>query len=40
VYIFNQPYKKARAIVEKDLDGSYVFSKIDIEESKKVKMFD
>jgi type II restriction enzyme len=35
-----QPAKKARAIVEKDLDGSYVLSETIIEESNKVKMFD
>ena len=35
-----QPTKKGRAIVEKDLDGSYVLSETTIEESDKVKMFD
>ncbi len=35
-----KPTKKGRAIVEIDLDGSYVLSETDIEESKKVKMFD
>ena len=35
-----QPVKKGRAIVEKDLDGSYVLSETTIEESDKVKMFD
>ena len=35
-----QPIKKGRAIVEKDLDGSYVLSETTIEESNKVKMFD
>lgn len=35
-----QPIKKGRAIVEKDLDGSYVLSETTIEESDKVKMFD
>ena len=35
-----QPVKKGRAIVEKDLDGSYVLSETTIEESNKVKMFD
>jgi type II restriction enzyme len=35
-----QPTKKARAIVEKDLDGSYVMSETTIEESNQVKMFD
>jgi type II restriction enzyme len=34
------PHKKARAIVEKDLDGSYVLSEAEVEESNKVKMFD
>lgn len=34
------PSKKGRAIVEVDLDGSYVLSEKNIEESKKVKMFD
>jgi len=36
----SRPNKKGRAIVETDLDGSYVLSEIKIEESKKVKMFD
>ena len=35
-----QPTKKGRAIVEKDLDGSYVLSETTVEESDKVKMFD
>jgi len=35
-----QPCKKGRAIVEIDLDGSYVLSETTIEESEKVKMFD
>ncbi|NQU83556.1 MAG: DNA modification methylase [Parcubacteria group bacterium] len=34
------PAKKGRAIVEIDIDGSYVLSETDIEESDKVKMFD
>ncbi|MBI3500430.1 MAG: DNA modification methylase [Bacteroidetes bacterium] len=34
------PAKKGRAIVEVDLDGSYVLSETNIEESGKVKMFD
>lgn len=34
------PAKKGRAIVEIDLDGSYVLSETQIEESNKVKMFD
>lgn len=35
-----KPAKKGRAIVEVDLDGSYVLSETDIDESEKVKMFD
>ncbi len=35
-----KPTKKGRAIVEVDIDGSYVLSETDIEESGKVKMFD
>jgi len=35
-----KPAKKGRAIVEIDLDGSYVLSETNIEESGKVKMFD
>lgn len=35
-----KPTKKGRAIVEVDLDGSYVLSETDIDESEKVKMFD
>ena len=34
------PAKKGRAIVEIDIDGSYVLSETDIDESDKVKMFD
>lgn len=34
------PTKKGRAIVETDLDGSYVLSEMEIEESDKVKSFD
>jgi len=34
------PAKKGRAIVEVDLDGSYVLSETNIEESNKVKPFD
>jgi len=34
------PAKKGRAIVEVDLDGSYVLSETNIEESNKVKSFD
>ncbi|GIV46008.1 MAG: restriction endonuclease subunit M [Ignavibacterium sp.] len=35
-----KPAKKGRAIVETDLDGTYVLSETNIEESNKVKMFD
>jgi len=35
-----KPTKKGRAIVEVDTDGGYVLSETNIEESKKVKMFD
>ncbi len=35
-----KPTKKGRAIVEEDLDGSYVLSETMIEESDKVKLFD
>ena len=35
-----EPMKKGRAIVEADLDGSYVLCENDIEESDKVKTFD
>jgi len=35
-----EPAKKGRAILEIDIDGSYVLSIMDIEESDKVKMFD
>jgi len=35
-----QPAKKGRAIVEVDLDGSYVLTKEKIEESNKVKLFE
>jgi type II restriction enzyme len=34
-----KPAKKGRAIVEKDLDGSYIFTEEEIEESNKVKDF-
>jgi len=34
------PTKKGRAIVEIDIDGSYVMSETKVEESTKVKMFD
>ncbi len=34
------PAKKGRAIVEVDLDGSYVLTEADIEESDKVKLFE
>jgi len=36
----DDPMKKGRAIVESDLDGSYVLSEASIKESKKVKKFD
>ena len=35
-----KPMKKGRAIVEADLDGSYVLCENEIEESSKVKAFD
>ena len=35
-----KPAKKGRAIVEVDLDGSYVLTEEEIEESKKVKLFE
>ncbi len=35
-----KPAKKGRAIVEQDLDGSYVLSEMNIETSNKVKLFD
>ncbi len=35
-----KPAKKGRAIVEKDLDGSYVLTEAKIKTSKKVKLFD
>jgi len=38
--ITKNPAKKGRAIVEVDLDGSYVLSETEIEESNKVKPFD
>jgi len=37
---YKKPAKKGRAIVEVDADGSYVMSEVEVEESKKVKMFD
>jgi len=37
---YKHPAKKGRAIVETDIDGSYVMSETQIEESDKVKMFD
>jgi type II restriction enzyme len=37
---YKKPTKKGRAIVEVDTDGSYVMSEVEVEESKKVKMFD
>ena len=38
--VTKHPTKKGRAIVEVDLDGSYVLSELKIEESNKVKMFE
>lgn len=38
--VIKNPAKKGRAIVEADIDGSYVVSETDVEESDKVKMFD
>ena len=38
--LVREPTKKGRAIVETDIDGSYVLSEKHIEESSKVKMFD
>ena len=35
-----KPAKKGRAIVEVDLDGSYVLTEEEIEESNKVKLFE
>ncbi|MBU1599032.1 DNA modification methylase, partial [bacterium] len=35
-----KPAKKGRAIIEVDLDGSYVLSETNIDASSKVKMFD
>jgi type II restriction enzyme len=37
---YKKPAKKGRAIVEVDTDGSYVMNEVEVEESKKVKMFD
>ena len=37
---YNRPAKKGRAIVEVDLDGSYVLIERKIEESNKVKLFE
>jgi len=37
---YKEPAKKGRAIVEVDLDGSYVLTEEAIEESKKVKLFE
>jgi type II restriction enzyme len=36
---FKNPMKKSRAIVEVELDGSYVLTEADIETSSKVKPF-
>jgi type II restriction enzyme len=38
--ISKKPAKKGRAIVEVDTDGGYVMSETEVEESRKVKMFD
>ena len=38
--VYRKPAKKGRAIVEVDTDGSYVMSETQVEESKRVKMFD
>lgn len=37
---YKKPVKKGRAIVEVDLDGSYILTEENIEESEKVKLFD
>jgi len=37
---YKKPMKKGRAIVEVDLDGSYVLTEEEIEESNKVKLFE
>lgn len=37
---YKKPTKKGRAIVEVDLDGSYVFTEEEIEETNKVKLFE
>ena len=37
---FKKPTKKGRAIVEVDLDGSYILTEEKIEESEKVKLFE
>lgn len=37
---YKSPAKKGRAILEVDLDGSYILTKEDIEESNKVKLFE
>ena len=37
---YKKPMKKGRAIVEVDLDGSYVLTEGEIEESNKVKLFE
>ncbi|MCL0070228.1 BsaWI family type II restriction enzyme [Dehalococcoidia bacterium] len=37
---YKKPVKKGRAIVEVDLDGSYVLTEEEIEESKKVRLFE
>jgi type II restriction enzyme len=37
---YKKPSKKGRAILEVDLDGSYILTEDDIEESSKVKLFE
>ena len=37
---YKKPAKKGRAIVEKDLDGSYILTEEGLEESHKVKLFE
>ena len=37
---YKRPIKKGRAIVEVDLDGSYILTEEEIEESNKVKLFE
>jgi len=37
---YKEPIKKGRAIVEMDLDGSYVLTEAEVEESHRVKLFE